>query len=106
MAPFIMSTRRDELGVDPFSVVPDATATIVAAAIFLTLAWISCAMRFYTRVRLVKSFGADDSAMAITLVRRTCSIVYAAELTPARYCLVHTVEASFHFALSSIINQA
>lgn len=48
-------------------------AMIIVASLFLTLATVSVLLRFYVRLRMLKSWGLDDWAMMITL------LFYAAE---------------------------
>lgn len=43
-------------------------AIIAVAATFMTVAFITVALRCYVRLRLVKAFGWDDTAMLVAMV--------------------------------------
>lgn len=43
-------------------------AIIAVAATFMTIAFITVALRCYVRLRLVKAFGWDDTSMVVAMV--------------------------------------
>jgi hypothetical protein len=45
---------------------------LIAAAVTLTIAWISVALRTYVRVHMTRSFQVDDWVMLAGLVRALC----------------------------------
>jgi hypothetical protein len=69
---FIMAPLTSGLlprqGAFGFDQVANCTDIIVAVSVFLALTWVSVALRFWTRTKLVKIFGWDDTVLAITLV--------------------------------------
>jgi hypothetical protein len=46
-------------------------ALVAITVTFLILTWVSVLLRFFVRIRLTKSFDADDWLMAISLVSTT-----------------------------------
>lgn len=50
-------------------------AIIAVAATFMTLAFITVALRCYVRLRLVKAFGWDDGSMVVAMVSYLFSLL-------------------------------
>jgi hypothetical protein len=48
---------------------------ITVASVFLSIAWITVLLRFWTRVMVVKSLGWDDWCMGLTMVRKTFEVL-------------------------------
>lgn len=59
-----------------FDLIPETTTTNTVVAVCLAVAWVTMALRFWTRAMLVKVFGADDAFMGLTVVRLYRNFTY------------------------------
>jgi hypothetical protein len=53
----------------PIQPVPNLWPAAITMICFLGVSWLAVVLRILTRVLLIHSFGADDIAMLVTLVR-------------------------------------
>jgi hypothetical protein len=65
----------------PIQPVPTLWPSAITMITFLGVSWLTVTLRMFTRVFLIKSFGADDIAMAVTLVSlRTIDEIHMTEV--------------------------
>jgi hypothetical protein len=72
MADVFQSRRSLSIADIPIPAVPASAsnARAITAIVFLSLGWVAVLLRLWTRAVVIRSLGADDITMAISMVRK------------------------------------